>query len=127
MDSNLKVGSNNAGLFIGNTEILGGGVTVNYEDGFFNDNGSVCIIINNSQEAKSFEVHNRIADITPNSIAFLYGYNDWSIITKNDIIYDYRWGDGEEVEANESIQGKAGVKLFSLSAYGSYLVLKIIS
>lgn len=26
MDSNLKVGSNNAGLFIGNTEILGGGV-----------------------------------------------------------------------------------------------------
>ena len=34
MDSNLKVGSNNAGLFIGNTEILGG-VTVNYEDGFF--------------------------------------------------------------------------------------------
>lgn len=24
MDSNLKVGSNNAGLFIGNTEILGG-------------------------------------------------------------------------------------------------------
>lgn len=25
MDSNLKVGSNNAGLFIGNTEILGGG------------------------------------------------------------------------------------------------------
>ena len=32
MDSNLKVGSNNAGLFIGNTEILGGGVTVNYED-----------------------------------------------------------------------------------------------
>lgn len=40
MDSNLKVGSNNAGLFIGNTEILGGGVTVNYEDGFFNDPGS---------------------------------------------------------------------------------------
>lgn len=26
MDSNLKVGSNDAGLFIGNTEILGGGV-----------------------------------------------------------------------------------------------------
>lgn len=40
MDSNLKVGSNNAGLFIGNTEILRGGVTVNYEDGFFNDPGS---------------------------------------------------------------------------------------
>lgn len=27
MDSNLKVGSNNAGLFIGNTEILGGDMT----------------------------------------------------------------------------------------------------
>lgn len=26
MDSNLKVGSNNAGLFVGNIEILGGGV-----------------------------------------------------------------------------------------------------
>jgi hypothetical protein len=25
MNSNLKVGSNNAGLFVGNTEILGGG------------------------------------------------------------------------------------------------------
>jgi len=25
MDSNLKVGSNNAGLFVGNIEILGGG------------------------------------------------------------------------------------------------------
>lgn len=36
MDSNLKVGSNNAGLFVGNTEILGGrqNVTINniYED-----------------------------------------------------------------------------------------------
>lgn len=33
MDSNLKVGSNNAGLFIGNTEILRGGskfVKANY-------------------------------------------------------------------------------------------------
>ena len=29
MDSNLKVGSNNAGLFIGNTEILGGEVVAN--------------------------------------------------------------------------------------------------
>lgn len=29
MDSNLKVGSNNAGLFIGNTEILGGGKEYN--------------------------------------------------------------------------------------------------
>lgn len=36
MDSNLKVGSNNAGLFVGNTEILGGGqkIALNniYED-----------------------------------------------------------------------------------------------
>lgn len=29
MDSNLKVGSNNAGLFIGNTEILGEGTEYN--------------------------------------------------------------------------------------------------
>lgn len=29
MNSNLKVGSNNAGLFIGNTEILGGEVVAN--------------------------------------------------------------------------------------------------
>lgn len=29
MNSNLKVGSNNAGLFIGNTEILGGGTEYN--------------------------------------------------------------------------------------------------
>lgn len=27
MDSNLKVGSNNVGLFVGNVEILGGGGT----------------------------------------------------------------------------------------------------
>lgn len=124
----MRLGAEEIGkIYLGNKLIVGGGIQVSYEDGFFNDNGSVCIIINNSQEAKSFEVHNRIADITPNSIAFLYGYSDWSIITKNDIIYDYRLGDGDNVEANESIQGKAGVKLFSLSAYGSYLVLKIIS
>lgn len=29
MDSNLKIGSNNAGLFVGNTEILGGGTEYN--------------------------------------------------------------------------------------------------
>lgn len=29
MDSNLKVGSNNAGLFVGNVEILGGGTEYN--------------------------------------------------------------------------------------------------
>lgn len=31
MDSNLKVGSNNAGLFIGNTEILRGGGKSRYK------------------------------------------------------------------------------------------------
>lgn len=29
MDSNLKVGSNNVGLFVGNVEILGGGTEYN--------------------------------------------------------------------------------------------------
>lgn len=69
MDSNLKVGSNNAGLFVGNIEILGG-ITVDYEDGFFNDNGSACIIINNSQETKFLEVHGRTVDVASNCISF---------------------------------------------------------
>lgn len=42
MDSNLKVGSNNAGLFVGNIEILGGGskfVKANYYcTGFYKSN-----------------------------------------------------------------------------------------
>lgn len=127
MDSNLKVGSNNAGLFVGNIEILGGGVTVDYENGFFNDNGSACIIINNSQETKFLEVHGRTVDVASNCISFLYGYNNWDIYPHTDIIYDYRLGDGDNVEANEDIQGKANEVLFDLINQGSYLVLRIKS
>lgn len=86
MDSNLKVGSNNAGLFVGNIEILGG-ITVDYEDGFFNDNGSACIIINNSQETKFLEVHGRTVDVASNCISFLYGYNNWDIYILIQILY----------------------------------------
>lgn len=125
MDSNLKVGSNNAGLFIGNTEILGGGVTVNYEDGFFNDPGSACIIVNNSQETKSFNIDNNTVNVASNSISFLYSYSDWEISTNTDIIYDFRFGDADNGEANDTITAKANDVLFNFTGYGSYLVLVI--
>lgn len=125
MDSNLKVGSNNAGLFIGNTEILGGGVTVNYEDGFFNDPGSACIIVNNSQETKSFNIDNYTVNVASNSISFLYSYSNWKISTNTDIIYDFRFGDTDNGEANDTITAKANDVLFNFTGYGSYLVLVI--
>ena len=125
MDSNLKVGSNNAGLFIGNTEILGGGVTVNYEDGFFNDPGSACIIVNNSQETKSFNINNNTVNVASNSISFLYDYSNWKISTNTDIIYDFRFGDTDNGEANDTITAKANDVLFNFTGYGSYLVLVI--
>lgn len=126
MDSNLKVGSNNAGLFIGNTEILeGGGVTVNYEDGFFNDPGSACIIVNNSQETKSFNIDNNTVNVASNSISFLYSYSNWKISTNTDIIYDFRFGDTDNGEANDTITAKANDVLFNFTGYGSYLVLVI--
>lgn len=125
MDSNLKVGSNNAGLFIGNTEILGGGVTVNYEDGFFNDPGSACIIVNNSQETKSFNIDNNTVNVASNSISFLYSYSNWKISTNTDIIYDFRFGDADNGEANYTITAKANDVLFNFTGYGSYLVLVI--
>ena len=125
MDSNLKVGSNNAGLFIGNTEILGGGVTVNYEDGFFNDPGSACIIVNNSQETKSFNIDNNTVNVASNSIYFLYNYSNWKISTNTDIIYDFRFGDTDNGEANDTITAKANDVLFNFTGYGSYLVLVI--
>lgn len=125
MDSNLKVGSNNAGLFIGNTEILGGGVTVNYEDGFFNDPGSACIIVNNSQETKSFNIDNNTVNVASNSISFLYNYSNWKISTNTDIIYDFRFGDTDNGEANDTITAKANDVLFNFIGYGSYLVLVI--
>lgn len=124
MDSNLKVGSNNAGLFIGNTEILGG-VTVNYEDGFFNDPGSACIIVNNSQETKSFNIDNNTVNVASNSISFLYSYSNWKISTNTDIIYDFRFGDTDNGEANDTITAKANDVLFNFTGYGSYLVLVI--
>ena len=124
MDSNLKVGSNNAGLFIGNTEILGG-VTVNYEDGFFNDPGSACIIVNNSQETKSFNIDNNTVNVASNSISFLYNYSNWKISTNTDIIYDSRFGDTDNGEANDTITAKANDVLFNFTGYGSYLVLVI--
>lgn len=125
MDSNLKVGSNNAGLFIGNTEILRGGVTVNYEDGFFNDPGSACIIVNNSQETKSFNIDNNTVNVASNSISFLYSYSNWKISTNTDIIYDFRFGDADNGEANDTITAKANDVLFNFTGYGSYLVLVI--
>lgn len=126
MDSNLKVGSNNAGLFIGNTEILRGGVTVNYEDGFFNDPGSACIIVNASQKIKSFTIDNNNAvDVIPNSISFLYSYSNWKITTNTDIVYDFRFGDADNGEANDTITAKANDVLFNFTGYGSYLVLVI--
>ena len=125
MDSNLKVGSNNAGLFIGNTEILGGGVTVNYEDGFFNDPGSACIIVNNSQETKSFNIDNNTVNVASNSISFLYNYSYWKISTNTDIIYNFRFGDTDNGEANDTITAKANDVLFNFTGYGSYLVLVI--
>lgn len=125
MDSNLKVGSNNAGLFIGNTEILRGGVTVNYEDGFFNDPGSACIIVNNSQETKSFNIDNNTVNVASNSISFLYSYSYWKISTNTDIIYDFRFGDADNGEANDTITAKANDVLFNFTDYGSYLVLVI--
>lgn len=124
MDSNLKVGSNNAGLFIGNTEILRGG-TVNYEDGFFNDPGSACIIVNNSQETKSFNIDNNTVNVASNSISFLYSYSNWKISTNTDIIYDFRFGDADNGEANDTITAKANDALFNFTDYGSYLVLVI--
>lgn len=126
MDSNLKVGSNNVGLFVGNTEILGGGVTVNYEDGFFNDPGSACIIVNTSQKTKSFTIDNNNAvDVIPNSISFLYSYSNWKITTNTDIVYDFRFGDADNGEANNTITAKANDVLFNFTDYGSYLVLVI--
>lgn len=125
MDSNLKVGSNNAGLFIGNTEILGGGVTVNYEDGFFNDPGSACIIVNNSQETKSFNIDDNTVNVASNSISFLYNYSYWKISTNTDIIYNFRFGDTDNGEANDTITAKANDVLFNFTGYGSYLVLVI--
>lgn len=125
MNSNLKVGSNNAGLFVGNVEILGG-VTVNYEDGFFNDPGSACIIVNTSQETKSFTIDNNNAvNVAPNSISFLYSYSNWKITTNTDIVYDFRFGDADNGEANDTIIAKANDVLFNFTGYGSYLVLVI--
>ncbi len=49
------------------------------------------------------------------------------IYPHTDIIYDYRLGDGDNVDANEDVQGKANEVLFDLINQGSYLVLRIKS
>lgn len=102
-----------------------GGVTVNYEDGFFNDPGSACIIVNNSQETKSFNIDNNTVNVASNSISFLYNYSNWKISTNTDIIYDFRFGDTDNGEANDTITAKANDVLFNFTGYGSYLVLVI--
>ena len=103
-----------------------GGTIINYEDGFFNDSGSACIIVNNSQETKSFTIDNNNAvDVVPNSISFLYSYSNWKITTNTDIIYDFRFGDADNGEANDTITAKANDVLFNFTGYGSYLVLVI--
>lgn len=102
MDSNLKVGSNNAGLFIGNTEIMGGGVNnildTNYTaprktvvinasdkvfDGFFSvDSGMVPILLQpNEVIYKAFDANVNVflnLSDTSKSIdgSISYGYND---------------------------------------------------
>lgn len=78
----------------------------------------MCIIVNNSQETKSFTIDNYNAvDVIPNSISFLYSYSNWKITTNTDIVYDFRFGD--------TITAKANNVLFNFTDYGSYLVLVI--
>ncbi|WAX08906.1 hypothetical protein BS162P1_00127 [Bacteroides phage BS162P1] len=69
MDSNLKVGSNNAGLFIGNTEILRGGVQ-NITIGSY---GNLIIVINRSNVIKriSFDYREDIT-LVPTQVCSIY-------------------------------------------------------
>lgn len=69
MDSNLKVGSNNAGLFVGNIEILGGGVQ-NITIGSY---GNLIIVINRSNVIKriSFDYREDIT-LVPTQVCSIY-------------------------------------------------------
>lgn len=68
MDSNLKVGSNNAGLFVGNTEILGG--VQNITIGSY---GNLIIVINRSNVTKriSFDYREDIT-LVPTQVCSIY-------------------------------------------------------
>lgn len=69
MDSNLKVGSNNVGLFVGNVEILGGGVQ-NITIGSY---GNLIIVINRSNVTKriSFDYREDIT-LVPTQVCSIY-------------------------------------------------------
>lgn len=105
MNSNLKVGSNNAGLFVGNTEILGGGYDVYIGDAFFDDsNTGPCIVVcNETDNTKSFDVfRDWMSDIdkefcftieTPAKTVKFFDVmtvdNNMELITKDNIVCDY--------------------------------------
>lgn len=69
MDSNLKVGSNNAGLFVGNIEILGGGV----QNITIRSDGNLIIVINRSNVIKriSFDYREDIT-LVPTQVCSIY-------------------------------------------------------
>lgn len=69
MDSNLKVGSNNAGLFVGNVEILGGGV----QNITIGNRGNLIIVINRSNVTKhiSFDYRKDIT-LVPTQVCSIY-------------------------------------------------------
>lgn len=69
MDSNLKVGSNNAGLFIGNVEILVGGV----QNITIGNRGNLIIVINRSNVTKhiSFDYKEDIT-LVPTQVCSIY-------------------------------------------------------
>lgn len=73
MDSNLKVGSNNAGLFVGNVEILGGGV----QNITIGNSGNLIIVINRSNVTKRISFDYR-EDITliPTQVCSIYSQGE---------------------------------------------------
>ena len=72
MDSNLKVGSNNAGLFIGNVEILGGVQNIT-----IGTNGNLIIVINRSNVTKriSFDYREDIT-LVPTQVCSIYSLSE---------------------------------------------------
>lgn len=72
MDSNLKVGSNNAGLFVGNVEILGGVQNIT-----IGNSGNLIIVINRSNVTKRISFDYR-EDITliPTQVCSIYSQGE---------------------------------------------------
>lgn len=68
MDSNLKVGSNNVGLFVGNVEILGGVQNIT-----IGNSGNLIIVINRSNVTKriSFDYREDIT-LVPTQVCSIY-------------------------------------------------------